>query len=142
MEIEIRTLGLSKSSWATPVTQTYLKKIQFFHPSSEFKLIKSEKDFLKGVEPKDWVVVCDERGRLLNSHEWSKEMGRWLESGKRKLYVFIGGPFGLPPEVRERADISLGLSSLVMNQEVALVVLLEQLFRGFTLLKGHPYHNE
>lgn len=141
MKIEIRTFQFSKSSWIHSILQSYEKKIAGF-VDCEVKLIKDNKSLLQGVGERDLVVLCDERGKDYSSQDFSKKMQQWTESGKSKMHFIIGGPFGADKDLQDRADESLKLSSFVMNQEVAMTVLLEQIFRAHTILNNHPYHNE
>jgi len=80
-------------------------------------------------------VACDERGELWSSHD----MARWL--GKHGSTDFLlGGPAGLDPDLRERAAQRVAFGRITLPHELARVVLLEQLYRGYTILQGHPYH--
>lgn len=141
MEIEIRTTHLSRNSWAQERAADFVKKISHFE-KIKFQIIKDEKNFLKGVSPKDRVVVCDERGENLSSRKFASIVENYRNGGIQKLYFFIGGPFGSPEELLQRSDLKFSLSSLVMNQEVALAVLFEQIFRAYTIINNHPYHND
>lgn len=95
----------------------------------------------------DYLVACDERGRAIRTRELadllgSARGGSGPVAGKRRLVVVVGGALGLSESVRQRADAVWALSALVMAGGVARIVLLEGLYRAFTLLDGHPYHNE
>jgi len=141
MEIEVRTFNLSRNSWAQSLVEQYLKKIKPFEKIS-FRLIKDEKKWLAGIEAKDRVWVCDENGDSLSSVKFSKNIENLRDGGCRKIFFLIGGPFGFSKSVKERSDQTILLSPFVMNQEVALTVLMEQIFRAYTIINGHPYHNE
>ena len=141
MSIEVRSLQLKKSSWALPLVEGYRQKISHFH-KVEFRWIKNESNFLNKIEERDWVVACDERGNGLTSKAFAGKLEQWLDVPGRKIVFIVGGPFGLPETVKERANMLLRLSDFVFNQEVALSVLAEQIFRGFTIINNHPYHNE
>ena len=141
MELEVRTLQLSKNSWASELSSRYIRKIVRFEKIN-FKNIKDEKKWLAGVESKDIVCACDERAQSLSSKEFAKKIETLRDGGTRKLIFYIGGPFGLPEEVLSRANLKLTLSPFVLNQEIALTVLMEQIFRAYTIINNHPYHNE
>ena len=66
---------------------------------------------------------------------------KWLEASK-DLCFLVGGPEGLSDEFKQRADLLLSLSSLTLNHEIALLVLMEALYRSLTILKKIPYHRE
>lgn len=86
------------------------------------------------------VVALDERGREPTSREFADWLGRQTASGARGLCFVLGGADGLPDGVRARADETLSLSRLTMAHRLARVVLLEQIYRAMTILRGEPYH--
>ncbi len=95
----------------------------------------------------DYLVVCDERGKSISTHQLADIVraarnGDHPLAGKRRLVVVVGGALGVAESMRKRADAQWSLSSLVMAGGVARIVLLEGLYRAFTLIEGHPYHNE
>jgi 23S rRNA (pseudouridine1915-N3)-methyltransferase len=96
---------------------------------------------LKAVNPGDRLIVLDERGRDLSSEDFARLLAQAGDEGWPAVVFAIGGPYGHPPEVRKRADDVVRLSSCVLNHAVARVVLLEQLYRGWTILRGEPYHH-
>ena len=89
----------------------------------------------KGVQ----VIALDERGRTWNTAELSRELAAWLAEG-RDLALLVGGPEGLAPACRERADRLWSLSPLTFPHPLVRVILAEQLYRAWSLLTGHPYH--
>lgn len=90
-------------------------------------------------KPQDWVVALDERGSLLDSVELSRYVGK-AQTGARDLLFVIGGDEGLDESVRGAANLTLSLSKMTLPHRLARVVLVEQLYRAFTILKGEPYH--
>lgn len=95
----------------------------------------------------DFLIACDERGQPIKTMEiadmiQASRSGDHPLTGKRRLVLVIGGALGLSDTVREKADSVWALSSLVMAGGVARIVLLEGLYRAFTVVAGHPYHNE
>lgn len=85
------------------------------------------------------VVALDPVGRQLTSEGIGAMIETWRERAIRDVAFVIGGPDGIPPEVASRANDRLSLSILTFTHEMARVVLLEQLYRGFTIIKGFPY---
>lgn len=83
------------------------------------------------------VVVLSEEGRQFSSQEFSAKLG----SFDRKVVFVIGGPCGLAPEVKQRADLLWSLSKLTFTHELARLLLMEQLFRATNILHGGSYHN-
>lgn len=87
-----------------------------------------------------WRIVLDERGSQMPS----VGLARWIEkqelSGRKRVALLIGGSDGHPPEVREAADELWSLSAMTLQHELALVVLLEQIYRACSINRGEPYH--
>ena len=82
-------------------------------------------------------IACDERGE-----EWSsRHLAQFLGQHGSPCFL-IGGPDGFAGDLREQCDRSLRLSSFTLPHELARVVLLEQIYRGLSILKGHPYHRD
>ncbi|KAG6409719.1 hypothetical protein SASPL_127761 [Salvia splendens] len=95
--------------------------------------------FLQSI--KYLVVMLDERGRDVSSEQMASLIADAGNTGASSILFCIGGPYGHGRQLRERADVSIRLSSLVLNHEIALVVLAEQLYRAWTILKGQKYHH-
>jgi 23S rRNA (pseudouridine1915-N3)-methyltransferase len=85
------------------------------------------------------VVACDERGEQLTSAEFAKLVNGARESARDIAFV-IGGAFGLPSAVRQRATRSIQLAPFTLPHELARLVLAEQLYRAGTIVRGEPYH--
>jgi 23S rRNA (pseudouridine1915-N3)-methyltransferase len=87
------------------------------------------------------LVVLDERGRDLDTRRLAERMRAWQEEA-RPVALLIGGPDGLDATLKARADESLRLSSLTLPHPLVRVLLAEQLYRGWSILAGHPYHRD
>jgi 23S rRNA (pseudouridine1915-N3)-methyltransferase len=83
--------------------------------------------------------VLDERGRERTSEEFAEWLGREALRGTRELAFLIGGPDGFSAAFRQQADILLALSRMTLTRDWARTLLLEQIYRGFTILRGFPY---
>jgi 23S rRNA (pseudouridine1915-N3)-methyltransferase len=86
-----------------------------------------------------FVCLLDVKGRSISSHDLAKNIENWQNRGLKEVTFIIGGAEGVASEVVERADDSLSLSFLTFTHEMARVVMLEQLYRAFTIIKGFPY---
>ena len=91
---------------------------------------------------KDPLIVWDERGLQLDSVAFARFMERLQHQGSSKVWMVIGGPLGVSPQLRERAHSVLSLSRMTFPHDVARLLVAEQLYRAFTILKGEPYHKE
>ena len=95
---------------------------------------------LAQVEPNSFVVAVDRNGLQATSEELADYIRHWRDSGKQIVTFLIGGPLGLAAEVVQRADLILSLSKMTFTHEMARLILLEQLYRGFAILAGTKYH--
>lgn len=110
--------------------------------SADVKRKREGEKILAELDAKDMLILFDEGGKLADSSEaFAAQLGRVLESGKSRVVLVIGGPYGFSGDVRERAQAKWSLSKMTMNHWVAQLAALEQIYRGFTILKGIPYHN-
>lgn len=85
------------------------------------------------------VAALDVNGRSFTSATLAQQLDRWLQAG-RDLALMIGGPDGLTPDCLARADLKWSLSPLTLPHGLVRVIVAEQLYRAWTILKGHPYH--
>ncbi|MBP9111135.1 MAG: 23S rRNA (pseudouridine(1915)-N(3))-methyltransferase RlmH, partial [Pyrinomonadaceae bacterium] len=86
-----------------------------------------------------FVCLLDVEGKAISSHGVAKEIEKWQNAGTKEIAFVIGGADGVSAKVAERANFRLSLSFLTFTHEMARVVLLEQLYRAFTIIKGFPY---
>jgi 23S rRNA (pseudouridine1915-N3)-methyltransferase len=84
-------------------------------------------------------VLLDEHGRERTSQEFAAWLGQEALRGSRELAFLIGGPDGFSTAFREEADVLLALSRMTLTRDWARTLLLEQIYRGFTILRGYPY---
>ena len=86
------------------------------------------------------LVAFDERGSALTSEAFAERLGGWRDRGTPSLGLAVGGADGLDPAVRERAALVLSFGAMTLPHQLVRVLVLEQLYRGLTILAGHPYH--
>ena len=86
-------------------------------------------------------VVLDEKGAACTSRELAERIGRWQRDG-RDVALIVGGADGLDPELKRSADETLALSAMTLPHGIARVLLIEQLYRASSVIKGHPYHRD
>jgi 23S rRNA (pseudouridine1915-N3)-methyltransferase len=96
-------------------------------------------DMLAALKPDDYVVALEIAARSMTTEELSAWLALRMRDG-RSLALLIGGPDGLSPQCRERADQSWSLSPLTLPHGLVRVVVAEQIYRAMSLLAGHPYH--
>jgi 23S rRNA (pseudouridine1915-N3)-methyltransferase len=96
-------------------------------------------DMLAAIGRDDYVVALEITGKSMTTEQLSGWLAQRMQDG-RSLALLIGGPDGLSPQCRERADQSWSLSPLTLPHALVRVVVAEQLYRAMSLLAGHPYH--
>jgi 23S rRNA (pseudouridine1915-N3)-methyltransferase len=94
--------------------------------------------WLEGLR-QSYKVLLDPCGREWSSEEFAEWLGERALRGTRELVFLVGGDKGFAPAVREQADLLLGLSRMTLTRDWACTLLLEQIYRGFTILRGFPY---
>lgn len=101
---------------------------------------REAKELLKRLESFERVVVLDERGKCFSSRDLSAFIEKQMNGAVRSLAFVIGGAFGLSEKIRQRADLVLSLSTLTMPHQLVRLVVVEQLYRAHTILRGISYH--
>ena len=132
MKVEVYYIGKPRSRPLNDAAAEYAKRLGRYCRFS-IREIKSEKD---APETKALRVALDPRGEALDS----AELAGLLEGAQRDVAFYVGGADGWTDEFREGADRLLSLSKMTLPHELARVVLVEQIYRAFTILSGHPYN--
>lgn len=94
---------------------------------------------LSAIPPNNIQIALDVTGKKITTETFSQLLKKWTEQAQHITFV-IGGPDGLSPEVLAEASMKLSLSDLTFPHTLAKVMLVEQLYRAWTILKNHPYH--
>jgi len=107
--------------------------------------VRDEGDLLAGfgsaAKAKSTLVLMDSRGKEFTSEQFAKFLGDYQDRNSVPLVLAIGGADGFSAEARATAQNIISLGKMTFAHELARVVLLEQVYRAFTILKGHPYHS-
>jgi 23S rRNA (pseudouridine1915-N3)-methyltransferase len=102
-------------------------------------IVREGADMLAAIAKDDYVVALEIAGKAMNTEQLSAWLADRLRDG-RALALLIGGPDGLSPQCRERADQTWSLSPLTLPHALVRVVVAEQIYRAMSLMAGHPYH--
>lgn len=97
------------------------------------------KRLLEKMNQSTFVCLLDVRGVSISSHQLAKEVSRWQNRSLKEIGFVIGGADGVSTAVSEKADYSLSLSDFTFTHEMSRVILIEQLYRAYTIIKGFPY---
>ena len=97
------------------------------------------KRILEILNQKSFVCLLDIAGRSISSLEMAKELEKWKTRGWKEITFIIGGADGVSPDIRNIADFVLSLSFMTFTHDMARVVMLEQLYRSYTIINGFPY---
>ena len=144
MKLRIAWIGRTRSSPIQSLTAEYLKRLSRYAACEALEL-SSEAALLKLVAKSaartpPVLVLLDARGRQLTSEEIANFLDYHQAHGTQELLFAVGPADGWSDDTRTRASNILSFGKVTLPHELARVVLLEQLYRGFTILKGHPYH--
>jgi len=120
---------------------TIFPKIKTRVSDASIKVKKEEEAIKKYILDKDYLVVLDERGKAFKSLELAEKLKNLIQNQSYITFV-IGGPEGISENLKKTAREVWSLSTLTLNHEIALLVLIEALYRSFTIIKGIPYHRE
>lgn len=96
---------------------------------------------IKLLKEGDVVVLLDERGKEVDTPGFAKLLERHLQEATKRLVFVVGGAFGVSEEVRQRANTTLKLSSLVFPHMLVRLILAEQLYRASSIIEGGKYHH-
>lgn len=104
--------------------------------------IREGKKIVQSLNPDDYVILLDERGKEVRTIEFSELLKKIFMLPKKRIIFVIGGPWGFSEEVYSRADYKLSLSKMTFPHQLVRLLFVEQLYRAFTIIKGEPYHHE
>lgn len=154
--LRILAVADHKNSWIEEAASEYQTKLSYFCKFSiellkPLKLGRSdaadkqkkESDLiLDKIKEKDFVILLDERGTSMDSKKFAQKLEQAINDNPNPKTFVIGGAYGASEALKKRADLKIKLSDMTLNHHVAMLNLLEQIYRGFTIIKGLPYHNE
>jgi len=110
--------------------------------SSEQIKEKEGEGILKIIQPGDYIVLLDERGREFTSLQFSEYIEKKTHTVSKSLVFIIGGPYGFSQKVQEAAQEKIALSKMTFSHQLVRLIFAEQLYRALTILNREPYHHE
>jgi 23S rRNA (pseudouridine1915-N3)-methyltransferase len=143
VKLKVAWIGKTKEPAIQSLTDEYLKRLSRY-VEVEGSSLKDEAAVLKlsaqDARPRHTLVLLDGRGKQLSSEELAKFLGDYQDRNPLPLVFAVGGADGFSDQARQNSTMVLSLGKMTLAHELARVVLLEQLYRAFTILKSHPYH--
>ena len=155
MEIKLVVVGKTKNKELISLIEDYIKRINFFNKfqiievnsvktrknnSDEIKKIECE-NILKKIKKNDLLFLLDEKGKNYNSREFADFLKVRFQESKTIVFV-IGGAFGFSKDLYNKSKGLISLSKMTFSHQIIRLFFTEQLYRAFTILNNHPYHND
>jgi 23S rRNA (pseudouridine1915-N3)-methyltransferase len=144
MKLNVAWIGKTKHPAIQALTDDYLQRIARY-ADVESLVFADESALLKlreksGLRPAHTLVLLDTRGKAFTSEEFARFLRDYQERNPQPLVFAVGPADGFSDEARQAAASIVSLGNMTLAHELARIVLLEQIYRAFTILKGHPYH--
>jgi len=139
MKLLVLPIGKIRSKPVSELAADYAERLSHY-ATLHVVPCRDEREALSNVKGGDFVVLLDAAGSELGSEELARFISGHQMRGTKRLVFVIGGPEGPKKETRARADHALSLSRMTFPHELAQAMLLEQLYRAYTIIKGEPYH--
>lgn len=137
--MKIFTVGKTSLKPTAMLMEEYRKRIQPYR-KLEVVALKRVGDFEKHRSQNSFWVVMEVSGKMFSSERLAGWIADHEMRGTKEICFLVGPGEGLPSSLKQKADLLLSLSPMTFQHELAVVVLMEQLYRACTILKGEPYH--
>jgi 23S rRNA (pseudouridine1915-N3)-methyltransferase len=137
MKIFLYYVGKPRDPNANGLAEEYIRRINRY-TRCEMREVQPARFDPQSKHPSAMRVLLDPSGNSMDSIQFAKHVGKTEQESRDLVYV-IGGANGLPAHWRHSRDLLLSLSPLTMSHELARAMLAEQIYRAFTILRGHPY---
>jgi 23S rRNA (pseudouridine1915-N3)-methyltransferase len=144
VKVHVIAVGKIKERGVREVLDDYAGRIQRYATFQETELrdgsaAEVEERFRRAIPQRAKVVALEVLGKALTSEALARTIGQSLETAGQDMAFLIGGAYGLPEATSKAAHLQLSLSAMTLPHRLARVVLFEQIYRGFTILRGEPY---
>lgn len=154
MKLQVVAIGKKMPDWVTRACDEYQKRLprELGFAVRELSLAKRGSNtpaalareqegeaMLAAIPQGHWVVALDINGKAWSTEQLSEQLANWRMEG-RDVSLLIGGPDGLSRDCLKRADVTWSLSTLTLPHPLVRVLLVEQLYRAWSILNNHPYH--
>ena len=156
MTIKLLAIGKTDNKQLQQLIDDYTKRLGFYIKFEleiipDLKKVKNLSEdqqkqkegnlILSKITPTDILILLDENGKQYDSVQFANYLQKHMNSGIKQLVFVIGGPYGFSPEVYSKARGKVSLSKMTFSHQMVRLFMIEQLYRGFTILKNEPYHH-
>lgn len=141
MKITVVAAGKIKEKSLRAVADDYLGRISHYTNVAEVET-KDDAGLERAIPPGARLIALEVWGKQMSSEDFAAKLDQWSRVGKGEVAFVIGGAQGVPKELSARAQEHLSLSTMTLPHRLARVVLFEQIYRGFSILRGEPYARE
>lgn len=157
MNIKLLAVGKTDDKNLQALIEEYVKRVSFYvkfdveiipdikNAKNLSVIQQKEKEgslILSKVSPSDWLILLDEKGKSFSSTQFADFLQKRMNSGIKNLLFVIGGPYGFSDEVYAKTNGKISLSSMTFSHQMVRLFFIEQLYRGYTILRNEPYHHE
>ncbi|WP_324068912.1 MAG: 23S rRNA (pseudouridine(1915)-N(3))-methyltransferase RlmH [Flavobacterium sp.] len=157
MNIRLLTIGKTDNKSLQTLIDDYTKRLSFYVKFDleiipDIKNVKNlseaqqkEKEgelILSKITPTDHLILLDENGKTLSSVGFSDFLQKKMNAGTKTLVFVIGGPYGFSETVYQKAQGKVSLSEMTFSHQMVRLFVIEQIYRGFTILRNEPYHHQ
>lgn len=118
-----------------------IPKIKNKNISKNEQKIKESRLIQKNLKKNDFIILLDENGKKYSSKKFSIFLNKILMSGSKRIVFVLGGPYGFSKDILLKYKNLMSMSDMTFSHQMIRLFFIEQLYRGFTILKNHPYHN-
>ncbi|QFZ53722.1 23S rRNA (pseudouridine(1915)-N(3))-methyltransferase RlmH [Oceanihabitans sp. IOP_32] len=156
MTIKLIAIGKTDNKELETLIKAYTKRLGFYinfsldlipdikntKSLSEAQQKQKEGELILGkLKATDILILFDENGKQFDSISFSNYLQKHMNSGIKQLVFVIGGPYGFSEEVYKKANGKVSLSKMTFSHQMIRLFIIEQLYRGFTILRNEPYHH-
>ncbi len=157
MNIKLIAIGKTDNKALQSLIDDYVKRLSFYikfdleiipdiknaKNYSEVQQKEKEGDLiLAKIVPTDHLILLDENGKTFSSVAFSEELQKKMNAGIKTIVFVIGGPYGFSETVYAKSNGKVSLSQMTFSHQMVRLFFIEQLYRGFTILKNEPYHHQ
>ena len=127
----------------TKFEEIIIPDVKYSGKFSENELKKKEGQLILGkIDNNEHIILLDDKGKYYSSIEFAHLLQQKMNSGLKSLVFVVGGAFGFSDEVYQRSNGKLSLSKMTFSHQMVRLIFKEQLYRGFSILRGEKYHHE